>query len=365
MRLTLVVSALSSILALYSSNAFSINVLSLSYDEHKEQVDTIDEKGLYKIQRLKTDDHISYGSKIGRALISGQAISYMWASLDKLGVNGYTHDISGAYNNWSATYDSILRVGAELKPSNSSIKYGADFQVAVPSVKGMNFEKKSALNRGSKIFAATPYGDFSIGYQEGLESLMKLDASNIIAGDESNGWTQHIRGALAERKNAFGYEMYPFLLSPGLYSENVFRNNDNAVLNSGSKDLVNNLPLRISYSSPSFMGLKFGVSYSPSGYEFDLFSKEFVKEVAVVRYLTLPIGDLKWNRTTNLVGIDHDEEELNTNKSIVGRKVTPEYINAILGKNNKEEGKQLYYIDLYKKVPLLTQVPKSTEKAFF
>ena len=361
MRLTLVTSALTSILALYSSNALSIDVLSLNYDEHKEQVDTIDEKKLYKVQALKTNDYISYKSSIGRALVSGQAISYMWTSLDKLG-NNRISDISGAHGNWGMTYDAMLRVGAELKSNSSGIKYGADFQVAVPSVKGMNFERKAALNRGSKIFAATPYGDFSIGYQEGVESLMKLDASNIIAGDESNGWTQHIRGALAEKKNAFGYEMYPFLLSPGLYSENVFRNNDNAVLSSDdSKDFVNNLPLRISYQSPSFMGLRFGVSYSPSGYKFDLFSKELDREAALIRYMKLPVGDLRYAKQYQL-GSGKVTRKKDDPVS-VGDVSIAQMTNKI--QKNGLDDKNFAFFPFYRRVPLLFQVPVSNYNVFF
>ncbi|MGN7618489.1 MAG: hypothetical protein ACTJLM_00295 [Ehrlichia sp.] len=289
MRLTLGASALASILMLYSNNVFSMDALNLGHGERGEQ-SRIDEKNLYK-HKLNTGDYIghNYMSRVGRALVSGQAISYMWSSNKSVVNNNTARAPLPHQDNCGITYDAMLRVGAELKSADSGIKYGADFQVAVPSVKGINFERKAALNRGSRIFAVTPYGDFSVGYQEGVESLMRLDASNVAAGDESSGWTHHIRGVLPENKNAFGYEMYPFLLSPGLYSENVFRNNDNAVLDSsGVKDFVNNLPLRMSYQSPSFMGLRFGVSYSPFGYKFDLFDKNFSVERAYIRYVNLP-----------------------------------------------------------------------------
>ena len=294
MKLILTASVLASILSLYSSNTFSANVNDLSNYKQNKQVSAIGEEGLSNDELGSNNRYmksVDYMPKIVRAWISGQSISYMWSSLDELGKSNLEHDISGSYDNLGLTYDAILRVGAELKSVNSDVKYGADLQVALPIVKGMNFEKKAALNRGSKLFIATPYGDFSIGCQEGVESIMKLDASSIIAGDESNGWTQHIRDAIPEKKKAFVYE-YPFILSPGLYSENLFRSNDNAVLNSEDrKDLINNLPLRLNYQSPSFMGLRFGVSYSPTGYEFDFFSKKFNKKALFVNYMTVPFGE--------------------------------------------------------------------------
>ncbi|CEI85366.1 Uncharacterized protein ehr_00760 [Ehrlichia minasensis] len=269
MKLTLVSSALASFFVLLGSSAFSVDILSdvNIFNLDAKQVDKVNEKNFSDKKNL--DNRENNLVKVGRALVSGQAISYMWASADK---SDNIFDISGNMDNYGMSYDAILRLGAEIKSGDSGTKYGADFQVAIPSVKGRNFERKAALNRGSRLFAATQYGNFSVGYQEGVESIMKLDSSNIIAGDESNSWTQHLRGVLSEKKNALGYSMYPFLFSAGLYSENVFRNDDNIDLTNGNKDFINNLPLRMSYLSPSFMGLRFGVSYSPIGYKFDAFS---------------------------------------------------------------------------------------------
>ncbi|AHX04548.1 hypothetical protein [Ehrlichia japonica] len=268
MKITLVASALASFLVLYGNVSFSVDILS-DINIEKKQIYSMNEKDILKTK----DENKEYNRllKVGRALVSGQAISYMWSSSDKY---RNLSDISGDIDDWGMNYDAILRLGAEIKSNDSGIKYGADFQVSMPSVKGKDFERKAALNRGSRIFASTPYGDFSAGYQEGVESIMKLDSSNIIAGDESNSWTQHIRGALFERKNALGYSMYPFLFSAGLYSENIFRNNDNMVHTIDSdKDFINNLPFRMSYQSPNFMGLRFGVSYSPLGYKFEHFGR--------------------------------------------------------------------------------------------
>ena len=269
MKFTLVVAALLSFLVLYSNVSFSVDILS-NINVGKKQIYSVNEKDTLKIKDLENKEYTRL-LKVGRALVSGQAISYMWSSS---GEYKNFSDISGDMDDWGMNYDAILRLGAEIKSNDSGIKYGADFQVSVPNVRGKNFERKAALNRGSRIFASTPYGDFSAGYQEGVESIMKLDSSNIIAGDESSSWTQHIKGALSERKNALGYSVYPFLFSAGLYSENIFRNNDNMVRTINSdKDLINNLPFRMSYQSPNFMGLRFGVSYSPLGYKFEHFSR--------------------------------------------------------------------------------------------
>ncbi|WP_395877284.1 ECH_0525 family surface protein Esp73 [Ehrlichia muris] len=274
MKCTLVASTLASFLMLYGNASFSVDILSdiniSDINIGKKQVDSINAKDVFTTNSLENKEY-NRSLKVGRALVSGQAISYMWSSSDEY--RGLS-DISGDMDDWGMNYDAILRVGAEIKSNDSGVKYGVDFQVSMPNVKGKNFEKKAALNRGSRIFASTPYGDFSVGYQEGVESIMKLDSSNVIAGDESSSWTQHVRGVLSERKNALGYSMYPFLFSAGLYSENIFRNNDNMVRTvDNGKDFINNLPFRMSYQSPNFMGLRFGVSYSPLGYKFEHFGR--------------------------------------------------------------------------------------------
>ncbi|AHX03620.1 hypothetical protein ECHHL_0459 [Ehrlichia chaffeensis str. Heartland] len=275
MKFTLVASALASFFVLYGNALFSADMLGdvgifNPNDGNNKQSNGINGKNLFKTKDSENDEY-NRSSRVGRALVSGQAISYMWASSDE---KKSFYDISGSADDWGMNCDAILRLGAEIKSNDSGVKYGADFQIAIPHVQGKNFEKKAALNRGSRIFASTPYGDFSMGYQEGVESMMKIDSSNIVAGDESSSWTQHLRGVLSEKKNALGYTMYPFLFSAGLYSENVFRNNDNMTSTVDSnKDFINNLPFRISYQSPNFMGLRFGVSYSPLGYKFQHFGR--------------------------------------------------------------------------------------------
>ncbi|RZB13185.1 hypothetical protein DRF75_00540 [Ehrlichia minasensis] len=310
MKLTLVSSALASFFVLLGSSAFSVDILSdvNIFNLDAKQVDKVNEKNFSDKKNL--DNRENNLVKVGRALVSGQAISYMWASADK---SDNIFDISGNMDNYGMSYDAILRLGAEIKSGDSGTKYGADFQVAIPSVKGRNFERKAALNRGSRLFAATQYGNFSVGYQEGVESIMKLDSSNIIAGDESNSWTQHLRGVLSEKKNALGYSMYPFLFSAGLYSENVFRNDDNIDITNGSKDFINNLPLRMSYLSPSFMGLRFGVSYSPIGYKFDSFStmleQHVIKEISVMTKMPKLSADFQNAGTVDLTQLISKLEE--------------------------------------------------------
>ncbi|QGR02567.1 hypothetical protein EDL79_02825 [Ehrlichia ruminantium] len=290
MKFTWVASALASILMLYGNDTFAINILNkvdeLNHDQDKSQGSDLVSRVQFEggIESKKnSEDHgyvtlVNYIPRsVGRAVVSGQAISYISSSLDKLIIGSNTRGSNASNSTFGMNYDALLRLGAEIRSNSSGIKYGVDFQVCVPSVQGQHFGKKAALNRGSRIFAATPYGDFSIGYQEGVESLMKLDASGIVAGDDSNSWTHYIKGMLAEEKNSLGYLMYPFLFSAGLYSENVFRNNDSVVLNGSYKgnDFINNLPLRLSYQSPSYMGFRFGVSYSPTGYDSNLFNSKF------------------------------------------------------------------------------------------
>ncbi|ABD45211.1 gram-negative porin family protein [Ehrlichia chaffeensis str. Heartland] len=281
MKNLFVISAFTSLLMMSSYNAFSDEILDGIFGSNNKFINNtknsfsgINNKALVKGGRIK---------------FAGDMISYTWYSSDDTrNSNKFSRvskrfdiDTGGNINNVGAKHDGMFSIEIDSNPDKHGIVYGAYSQINIPHVAGKSFGNNAAFNRGSKIFAKTPYGNFSVGYQEGVESMMKLNAFSIVAGDDSNIWTKHLRNILHEKKDGqSGYSVYYFNFNSGLYSESLFRNSDNIVfddidyyLGTGiiSRSFINNLPFRLSYQSQNFMGLRFGVSYSPFGYDQRLF----------------------------------------------------------------------------------------------
>ncbi|MCU7611566.1 hypothetical protein OC188_02510 [Anaplasma capra] len=196
---------------------------------------------------------------------------------------------------WSGDCDFIGNLAFEYA-ADSGILYGADFQLLIPEVRSaVEGSGKAVVNRGSRVFALTPYGKFSLGCQEGVESVVASLSSGGAFDDFVRGrdltlvkyklptlkgdFLTHGEGWWWLRSNAA-------LLYPGLYSESVFR--ENSVIDyygsdersrHYSKYFVNNLPFRFSYQSPKLFGIKFGLSYSPTGYDEGLFRAYNYKDV--------------------------------------------------------------------------------------
>ncbi|KJV68956.1 porin [Candidatus Neoehrlichia procyonis] len=212
--------------------------------------------------------------------INGQVLLYNWF----LGAR----DI---HNNDIQSLKVDCDVIAHLKIEQSSLSgvlYGANFQVFAPAAKDSIYGKNKALvNQGSDIFFITPYGKFSMGYQQGVESIISRGQG---FGDYNKGEDSTlIKYKLNEINDLLNVGIkscyntrvivYPMLYSEGLFYMNHARCMSNKPGISSvhytfedGKNFINNLPFRLSYYSPNFMGLKFGFSYSPTGYNKNIFS---------------------------------------------------------------------------------------------
>ncbi|KJV68952.1 hypothetical protein [Candidatus Neoehrlichia procyonis] len=202
--------------------------------------------------------------------ISGKLMSYNWFIKDNFNnKNVYEYNFDSNFEKWGIDSNGMLEVN--LKKYDTNILYGAKFQILMPITKGRIV-----------AFADTPYGYISLGYQEGVESEMKVDAFDIAAGDASSEWTRYIRHFFPVHK---GVNNIPFYRSSGLYSENLFRNNGNYFstdFNLNENDFSGYLPFRFSYKSLNFNGLTFGISYSPKGYKSDFLLNDVMGVINVM-----------------------------------------------------------------------------------
>ncbi len=224
--------------------------------------------------------------------LSGRVLFYNWGGMGVLpslpkegsiiGTIRDSLDVDGSIKkrlDWSEDCDISGHVNFEYL-SDSGTAYGADFQVMVPEVNSAVEVGKAFINRGSRAYVLTPYGKFSLGYQEGVESLRNGGFDDFIRGKDPTLLKYRLpllKGDFFTNGAGQWLLSNSALLYPGLYSESIFRVNnylDYYGLQEHSKHyskyFVNNLPLRISYQSPALYGMKFGVSYSPTGYADDL-----------------------------------------------------------------------------------------------
>ncbi|MGN7618488.1 MAG: porin [Ehrlichia sp.] len=245
--------AFASLLLLYNVDALSEGIVDNNRKNHKESIDVVEGDA-----SKQTSLYASVGN-YHRIDVGGKILSYAWVA-----------DNSKDMYDHGARLDGIFNIRSVNTNPKLGISYGANLQLAVPAVKNEGFVPSvKGYNRGAQLFIDSSYGSFSFGYQEGVESVMKVDPSMIESGDNSVTWVQCI--GLSDFGKRVGYHVFP-----GLYSESLFNERYNESYNDSSmwikdRDFVNNLPFRISYQSPDFMGIKFGISYSPSGYDVDLF----------------------------------------------------------------------------------------------
>ncbi|AHX03621.1 hypothetical protein ECHHL_0460 [Ehrlichia chaffeensis str. Heartland] len=252
-----------SFLLLYNVDAFSVDNIDKNHENQKKLVNLVKNNEYVKQANL----HPSIKS-YHRIDLGGKVLSYAW----------FTNN-SEKMQDHGVKLDGVLNIKSINNNSDLGIFYGGNFQLAIPAVKSENFiPSMKAYNRGAQLFVESGYGNLSFGYQEGVESIMKIDASSIGAGDNSIAWLQYTN--LSNLDGKVQYQVFP-----GLYSESVFNRSNNNVISIKDKDFVNNLPFRISYQSPNFMGVKFGISYSPTGYDSNLF--ESVSSYNIKK-LTLP-----------------------------------------------------------------------------
>ncbi|MEH0831545.1 hypothetical protein, partial [Anaplasma bovis] len=232
-----------------------------------------------------------------RVFVSGSVLSYAWLLGDKPIYKGdekgrefagalYGDKLGGKRNVrynmevlrasgddfsvWGASHDALLKVGVYSRVDGYDAAYGADFSLVVPGGTGGSIVGYGRGATGSRVFFDTVYGNFSMGYQEGVETALKVDVLNSLPGAGNGSWGRHIMRFLKYSDAA------PFHVYPGLYSENLFRSMawkdaSKDPFSVRFKDVVTTIPLRLSYVSKDINGFQFGVSYAVAGYRDDLF----------------------------------------------------------------------------------------------
>ncbi|XGA08627.1 MAG: porin [Wolbachia endosymbiont of Xenopsylla cheopis] len=184
----------------------------------------------------------------------------------------FSNGLVGDYSKTSgSSVDTTLNIRAENTNYDLGLIYGADIKLNVPITKS-----GSMRSRGAHIFANTEFGDMNVGFMEGAESIMRVDASRIAAGDGGADSNWFRKANLEGNKGNF-----PFYVTPHLYSESLFSESNWLSFRDSvkyNKSFIDTQPFRISYFSPAFMGLKVGVSYSPN-YDSDLFATGGMQKV--------------------------------------------------------------------------------------
>ncbi|QLK50577.1 porin [Ehrlichia ruminantium] len=242
-----------SLLLLYNVDAFAVdNLAKANTNDNKITVNTKKNHSDMKrvvLRKLAKGYH--------RIELGGQILSYAWCTDNVNQSQKHGVGVSG-----------ILNVKSVSENPNLGISYGASLQIGVPAIKDKYFiPTVKAYNRGAQLFIDSSYGNISMGYQEGVDSIMKIDAFTIGSGDNSITWVQNLN--ILDKDKNLVYHVFP-----GLYTESLFNGSESLALLSiqgRGKDFINNLPFRISYQSPSFAGLKVAVSYAPLGYPTSLF----------------------------------------------------------------------------------------------
>ncbi|MGN7618490.1 MAG: hypothetical protein ACTJLM_00300 [Ehrlichia sp.] len=315
MKIPSVISALASLLVLYSHGAFSLQTQSNIFmnDENHKLENDVKCKKEEAGNEISTDHiivaapHLSldnFASRKGRIKFTGDAMFYIWNSdnntkRENVDNRGYRIDqdlhfycdLGKNCEAVGAQQDSIINIGIE---SNQD-KYGNTYGINLVS----HASDRDFSNRESKVIVKTPYGNLLLGYQEGVESSMRLDASSIAVGDTHNSWVKHLRGLAPGFASNGSYFIYNFIFQPGLYTESMNYNYCNFISNeilactidlidqkysviSSYRKLLSRLPFRLSYQSQSFMGLKFGISYAPFSYNRYLSIMNFIDKKAML-----------------------------------------------------------------------------------
>ncbi|WP_255453342.1 WD0745 family porin [Wolbachia endosymbiont of Atemnus politus] len=209
-------------------------------------------------------------------ITAGKSVDYYKAYKEQIkGANpifpGGVGNIGDYSEDMGMIADAILHLRAENKNEDLGLLYGADvqFQVPVTEGKGASQGVYAARGRSAHVFLNSKYGDLKLGYQFGPEALMRLDATRIatVDGAADSDWFRkvNLEGSAAT---------FPFYVTPRLYTESFSSESEKLSFRMAgkyNKGVLTTLPFRIAYYSPSYMGARFGVSYSPR-YESSLFS---------------------------------------------------------------------------------------------
>jgi|GEM_PF-3566296 len=207
---------------------------------------------------------------------AGKSVDYYKIEPDKIkGANPLfprgIGNIGDYSENMGMIADAILHLRAENKNEDLGLLYGADVQFHVPVTEGKGASQgvNAARGRSAHVFLNSKYGDLKLGYQFGPEALMRLDATRIatVDGAADSDWFRkvNLEGSAAT---------FPFYVTPRLYTESFSSESERLSFRMAgkyNKGVMTTLPFRIAYYSPSYMGARFGISYSPR-YESSLFS---------------------------------------------------------------------------------------------
>lgn len=207
---------------------------------------------------------------------AGKSVDYYKIEPDKIkGANplfpGGIGNIGDYSEDMGMIADAILHLRAENKNEDLGLLYGADVQFHVPVTEGKGASQgvNAARGRSAHVFLNSKYGDLKLGYQFGPEALMRLDATRIatVDGAADSDWFRkvNLEGSAAT---------FPFYVTPRLYTESFSSESERLSFRMAgkyNKGVMTTLPFRIAYYSPSYMGARFGISYSPR-YESSLFS---------------------------------------------------------------------------------------------
>ncbi len=229
-------------------------------DKFKNENNGKEDENIRKDTGLK----VTFGS-----VVETQGYYKIGLSDDTKQYNAMNKLATGNYSRNGGTFaDAVLHLRAEGKNEDLSIAYGADVQLHVPVSKGKSdtYGIQAIRNRGVHAFLNTEYGDVKVGYQFGPEASMRLDATRIATADggADSNWFNKVN--LEGKKYDF-----PFYVTPRLYTESFSSGSAQFTFKEmDTKGHVNTLPFKVAYYSPSFMGFRFGLSYSPR-YEESLF----------------------------------------------------------------------------------------------
>ncbi|WP_225536580.1 WD0745 family porin, partial [Wolbachia endosymbiont of Mansonella ozzardi] len=219
---------------------------------------------------IGSEDYKSYNIK------TGKSVNYYNASEEQIkGANslfpGGIGNIGDYSENMGMIADAILHLRAENKNEDLGLLYGADVQFHIPVTEGKAASQgvNAARGRSAHVFLNSKYGDLKLGYQFGPEALMRVDATRIatVDGAADSDWFRkmNLEGSAAT---------FPFYVTPRLYTESFSSESERLSFRMAgkyNKGVMTTLPFRIAYYSPSHMGARFGISYSPR-YEGSLFS---------------------------------------------------------------------------------------------
>ncbi|MCU7611568.1 porin [Anaplasma capra] len=263
-------------------------------------------------RRYEYDTEVEhYASTVPSVDIGGILITHGWFSSQDDYYRGKGIERGGFPSEYSRKHgfasDGMLHISAEGGNDALGISYGGSLELDIPHVQRSEYVSfKQVGNRGASVFLNTRFGDLRAGYLEGVDALMKVDAFSIAAGDNSNLWMRYVnlRDIHDPLENSDAAVDLPsemrkrylenaFYLSTGLYSQSILEGGNRfsrgalSPCHGTSLNLVNAMPFRFSYTSPSLGGLRLGVSYSPFGYDEDKVTRAHVAR----KLVTVPNPD--------------------------------------------------------------------------